>query len=109
MPTPKVVIFGPFSKIESKIRKISKFQNNTEIALVNEFHRNLRQMKDLDPYFQKKLKFLIFDHFCVFYSILNIGKIRIFENDEKYPICSLRETVFSKIDKIIFEIFFTTF
>ena len=103
MPTHKVVLFGPFSKIESKIRKISKFQNNTEIALVNEFHQNLRQMKDLDPYFQKKLNFLIFDHFCVFYSILNIGNIRIFENDEKNPICSLHETIFSKIDWILFK------
>ena len=59
MPTLKVVIFGPFSKIESEIRKIRKFQNNTEIAVINEIHRNLRQMKGLDPYFRKKI--LIFD------------------------------------------------
>ena len=86
MPTPKVVIFGTFSKIESKIRKISKFQNNTEIAPDNEIHRNLRQMKGLGLDSQKKLKKIFFDNFCKFYSIMNIDQIRIFENDEKYQI-----------------------
>ena len=52
MPTPKVVIFGTFSKIDPKIRKISKFQTAVKIALVNEIHRNLRQMEALGLYFR---------------------------------------------------------
>ena len=55
MSPPKVELFGTFSKIEPKIRKISKFQNNTEIALVDEIIRNLRQMKDLGLNFQEKI------------------------------------------------------
>ncbi len=96
MPTPKVVIFGTFSKIDPKIRKMSKLQNITEIALVVEFHRNLRQMKGLGLDFQKKLKKICFDYFCMFYIILNLGYIRFSENDGKYQICSLREPIFSK-------------
>ena len=45
---------GTFSKIEPKIRKISQLQSAAEIALVDEFHRNLRQMKGLGLVFQKK-------------------------------------------------------
>ena len=78
MPTPKVVIFGPFSKIESKIRKISKFQNNTVTALVDEFHRNLRQMKGLDPYFRKKIE--IFD----FRSFLHVSQYFEHEADPDF-------------------------
>ena len=59
MPTPKVGLFGTPLKIDPKIRKISKIQINTEIALVNEIHRNLRQMEALGLYFQ------------VFFEILN--------------------------------------
>ena len=109
MPPPKVSFFGTFLKIESKIRKIIRFQNNTKFALVDEFLRNLRQMKDLGLIFQKKLKKIIFDHFCMFYSILNIGQIRIFESDEKYPICPLRELIFRKIELIFLKHFFTIF
>ena len=54
MATPKVGLFGTFSKIGVQIRKIIKFQKSTEVAVIDEIHRNLRQMKDLDPYFQKK-------------------------------------------------------
>ena len=97
MPTPKVTTFGTFSKIDPKIRKISQLCEKTKFALVDEFHRNLRQMKDLGGKFQFLLKKLIFDDFCMIYSILNIGQIRIFENDAKYQICSLREPVFSEI------------
>ena len=105
MPTPKVVIFGPFSKIESKIRKISKFQNNTEIALVDEFHRNLRQMKDLGLDFQKKLKKIIFDNFSMFYSTLNIDQIGIFEKIEKCLIC--QDFISNRLfHKLIFNFFF---
>ena len=109
IPNPKVVIFCPVSKIESKIRKIRKFQNDTEIALEDEFHRNLRQMEDLGLDFQKKLKFSIIDDFWMFFIILNIGQIRIFENDEKYQICLSREKKCSKIEKFIFQICFLTF
>ena len=56
MPTPKVVIFGTFSKIDPKIRKIGQLRENTKFALVDEFHRNLRQMKDLGLDFQKKIE-----------------------------------------------------
>ena len=87
MPPPKVNLFGTFLKIESKIRKTIKFQNNTKLALVNEFLRNLRQMKDPGLIFQEKLKKLIFDHFCAFYSILNIRHIRIFGKVGKSQIC----------------------
>ena len=87
IPKSKVVLFGTFSKIESKIRKISKFQNNIKIALVNEIIRNLRQMKDLGLNFQEKLKKIIFDNFCTFYSTLNIDQIGIFEIFEKSKIC----------------------
>ena len=87
IPKSKVVLFGTFSKIESKIRDISKFQNCTEIALGDEFHRNLRQMKGLGLDFQKKMKKLIFDYFSMLYSTLNIGLIGIFENFEKSTIC----------------------
>ena len=98
MPTSnlKLIPFGTFSQIDPKIRKISKFQNITEIALVDEFHRNLRQMKGLGLDFQKKLKKIFFDYFCMFYIILNLGYIRISENYKKYQICSLREPIFSK-------------
>ena len=92
MSPPKVKLFGTFSKIEPKFRKISKFQNNTEIALIDEFHRNLRQMKGLGVNFQKKLKFWIFDDFCMFYSILNIDHIRIFEKVENITICYISQT-----------------
>ena len=92
MPPPKVDLFGTFLKIESKIRKIIRFQNNTKFALVNEFLRNLRQMKDLGLIFQEKLKKLIFDHFCAFYSILNIRQIRIFGKVENIMICSIFQT-----------------
>ena len=54
MPTPKVTPFGTFSKIDPKIRKISQLRENTKFALVDEFHRNLRQMKDQGLYFQEK-------------------------------------------------------
>ena len=37
IPSPKVVIFCPFSKIDPKIRKITKFQTAVKIALVDEF------------------------------------------------------------------------
>ena len=97
IPNPKVTLFGTFSKISQKIRKISKFQNDTKIALVDEFHRNLRQTKGIGLIFRKKLKKLIFDYFCMFYSILNIGQIRIFENDGKFRICSVFEPVFVKL------------
>ena len=56
IPNPKVTPFGTFSKIESKIRKTSKVQNNIEIALVDELHRNLRQMKGPSLIFQKKIE-----------------------------------------------------
>ena len=54
IPNPKVDIFGTFSKIEPKIRKISKFQNNTKSALIDEIHQNLSQMKGPCPYFDEK-------------------------------------------------------
>ena len=57
IPTPKVGLFGTPLKIDPKIRKISKIQIDTEIALVNEIHRNLRQMEALGLYFQVFLKF----------------------------------------------------
>ena len=57
IPNPKIKLFGTFLKIGPKIRKISKFQNNTEIALVDGFYRNLRQMEALGLYFSGKLKF----------------------------------------------------
>ena len=105
MPTPKVVIFGTFSKIESKIRKISKFQNNTEIALVDEFHRNQSQMKGLGVDFQKKIEKIFFDNYCMFYSCLNTLKIRIFGKVGKsqiwYDFISLR-----LFQKLIFSKFF---
>ena len=63
MSPPKVELFGTFLKIEPKIQKISQLQNNTEIALVDEFHRNLRQMKDLGFIFQKKMCKNIFRSF----------------------------------------------
>ena len=93
IPNPKVVIFGTFLKIESKIRKIIKFQNNTKFALVNEFLRNLRQMKDLGLIFQEKFKKLISDHFCSFYSILNIRHIRIFGKVQNIMICFIFQTI----------------
>ena len=37
IPKSKVVLFCPFSKMRSKIVKITKFQNAVKIALVNEF------------------------------------------------------------------------
>ena len=58
-----MVLFGTFSKIESKIRKISQLQSAVEIALVDEFHRNLRQMKDLGLDFQEKKSFFYFRSF----------------------------------------------
>ena len=63
MPPPKVSFFGTFLKIESKIRKIIKFQNNTKFALVDEFLQNLRQMKDLGLHLHTKIEKLIFDNF----------------------------------------------
>ena len=66
MSPPKVNLFGTFLKIEPKIRKISKFQNNTEIALVDEFLQNLRQMKDLGLIFQEKLKHFFLIIFACF-------------------------------------------
>ena len=92
MPPPKVKLFGTFLKIEPKIRKIIKFQNNTEIALADEIHRNLRQMKDLGRNFQKKLKKLIFDQFCIFYSIMNLEQIRNLEKVENIMICFIFQT-----------------
>ena len=80
---PKVTLFGPFSKIEPKIRKISQLQSAVEIALVDEFHRNLRQMKDLGLNLQEKFEKIFFDYVCIFYSTLNIGQIQIFGNVEK--------------------------
>ena len=92
MPPPKVDLFGTFLKIESKIRKIIKFQNNTEIAPDDEFLRNLRQMKGLGVNFQKKLKFLISNDFCMFYSTLNIGQNRVFEKVENIMIYCIFQT-----------------
>ena len=57
IPNPKIVIFGTFLKIGPKIRKISRFQINTEIALVDGFYRNPYQMEALRLYFSEKLKF----------------------------------------------------
>ena len=92
MPPPKVKLFGTFSKIEPKFRKISKFQNNTEIALIDKFHRTLHQMKGLGVNFQKNLKFSIYDDFSSFYSTLNIDQIRHFEKVENIMICYIFET-----------------
>ena len=69
---------------KSKIRKISKLQKNTEIALVDGFWWNLCQMEALGLVFWKKLKFWIFDYFPMIYSTLNIGQIQIFENYQKH-------------------------
>ena len=63
IPNPKIVLFGTFLKIGPKIRKISRFQINTEIALVDGFYRNLCQMEGLGLYFSEKLKFQIFRQF----------------------------------------------
>ena len=53
----------------SKIREISKFQNNTEIALVDEILQNLRQMEVLGVYFRKKIEILNFHNiFNVLYA-----------------------------------------
>ena len=96
MPSPQVVLFRTFSKIDPKIRKISKFQTAVKIALVNEIHRNLRQMEALGFYFRDFFGILNFRLFCMFYSTLNIDHIRIFENDGKYRIYYVRLHVFSK-------------
>ena len=81
---------------KSKIRKISRFQTDVKIALVEEFRWNLCQMKALGLIFQDFLEFWIFDCFCMFYSTLNLDQIRIFENDGKHQICSVWLHVFSK-------------
>ena len=58
-----MTFFCPFSKIGPKIRKISKFRKNTEIALVGGFWWNLCQMEALGSYFSEKLKFWNFRQF----------------------------------------------
>ena len=84
IPTYKVDLFGTFSKIDPKIRKISKFQTVVEIALVNGFRWNLWQMEALGSIFQDFLEFWIFINFSMFSTYLNIGQIRIFGNYRKY-------------------------
>ena len=98
IPKSKVVIFGPFSKMGSKIRKIIKFQINTEIALVDRFYWNLCLMEALGSIFSKKFEIQIFIYFCMFYSYFNIGQIRIFENDGKCRICSILEKFCGKYE-----------
>ena len=73
IPKSKVVDSGTFSKIEPKIRKISQLQSAAEIALVDEFHRNLRQMKGLGLVFQKKLFSLIFRCFIHIWTSTRSG------------------------------------
>ena len=63
IPKSKIKLFCTFSKIDPKIRKMSKFQNNTTTALVDGFWWNLVQMKGLGLYFPEKLSFLIFGQF----------------------------------------------
>ena len=83
MPTPKVGLFGTFSKIDPKIWKISKFQTVVEIALVNGFRWNLCQMEALGSNFQDFLEFWIFINFSMFSTYLNVDQIRIFGNYRK--------------------------
>ena len=109
MPTPKVGLFGTPLKIRSKIRKISKFQTNTEIALVDEIHRNLRQMEALGSYFRKKLKFWIFVDFYMLCTYLNIAQIRIFRNYQKYRKSMVFGTVLVGIEWIFSKFFLLDF
>ena len=105
IPKSKTKLFGKFSKIEPKIRKISQLQSAPEIALVDEFHRNQSQMKGLGLNFQKKIEKIFFDNYCMFYSCLNTLKIRIFGKVGKlqiwYDFISLR-----LFQKLIFSKFF---
>ena len=97
MPTPKVGLFGTFSKMGSKIRKISKFQNDVEIALINEIHWNLRQMEALGLNFRNFLKFWIFVNFWRFCTHLNIPHMDfIFEKSRKIRKSEIWIYVFSR-------------
>ena len=104
MPSPKVVIFGTFPKIDLQIRKITIFQTAVKIALVDEFKWTLWQMEALGWNFSKFFEFWNFEYFRMFYSTLNIDQIRIFENDGKCRICSILEKFCGK-----YEYFFSKF
>ena len=105
MPTPKVGLFGTPSKIDPKIRKISKFQTALEIALVNGFWWNLVQMKGLGLFFQDFLKFWIFINFSMFSTYLNMTKIRIFGKYQKHRKSMVRGQVFEKFGNFFWKFF----
>ena len=86
MPTSQVGLFCTGLKIESQNRKIWNFQINTEIALVDGFYRNLRQVEALGLFLRKNYDFEIFDYFTMIYRYMNFDQIRICENIEKYLI-----------------------
>ena len=106
---PKVGLFCPNSKNRPDNPKIWKFQNYPEIALVDEFHRNLRQTKGLGLIFQKKLKFCIFDDISSFYSTLNMDQIRHFEKVKNSQIYYDFKSLRLFYEWIFFKNFFLTF
>ena len=71
--------------------KIAKFQNSVKIALVDGFKWILCQLKALGLIFRIFFEFWIFVYFRMFYSTLNTGQIRIFENIVKSMIWSVFE------------------
>jgi hypothetical protein len=82
MPTPKVGLFVTPLKMGSKNRKISKIQIHTEIALVNEIHRNLRQMEALGLYFDFFFEILNFRNF---FNVLYVFEHRPDPDFQKLP------------------------
>ena len=69
IPKSKVVLFCPFSKMRSKIVKITKFQNAVKIALVSGFKWNRCQMEALGLIFRFFLNFEFSSIFACFIAI----------------------------------------
>ena len=67
IPKSKTKLFGTFSKIESKIRKISQLQSAVKIVLLDGFWWNQVQMKGLGVNFQDILNFDFHQFFNVLY------------------------------------------
>ena len=104
MSTPKVGLFGIPLKMGSKIRKISKFQTDVEITLVDGFRWNLYQMKGLGLIFQDFFDFWKNIHFWMCCTYLNITQIRIFGFSQNYR----KYKVFERISRYFGKYFFQT-